>query len=881
MADPDTNEEAQPRKSPPKVPDHDLLRCIGEGSYGEVWLARNSLGTFRAVKVIHCGRFKENDRPYEREFTGLKNFEPLSRGHEGLVDILQVGRDDDAGYFYYVMELADGTAGEKGGKRESEIYPTAHPAASQPEKSELPAEGHSPSVRREEGRGEGLANGFDAAKYRPLTLEDKILANGRRLPVADCIRIATTLADALRYLHERELVHRDIKPSNIIFVDGVPKLADVGLVARTDSARTYVGTEGFVPPEGPGTPRADIYSLGKCLYEMAMGKDRQAFPSPPTLLDELPDRGPLLELNEIINKACDPDPKDRYQSAQAMLQELQLLQGGKSVSRARLQRKRLRLAAAMAIITSICALFAGVIWAVNYQTKPRILFHDDFDGPQLDTNKWTVGQMERRYEGRYGKPSLKAVQSGGEFLLEAKADSEEGFVVSQEGWLELTPDLRRFAPCRLEIELAGELREAKITVALSARTDFPADTGTPSVPLISLEKINGLSGPWPASTMRIDLLPESEAAVVYPNTDRLDEFDIVDLRGLPAWQLQFHCYTVSSRGIAGGLVELRIKRVVVYRLRQPDPLVGRAIELLSGWPVPDALIKDASGKNPVKTLANGAFVTDRASNAASLTVEKSGYELVGVRTPGDSRGRGFVTVVLRKQEFEYGDVVDVIPIDHPVGASIGFRAGTLNLHVNETNSSSALVPVDTVNHTYILDSPHTLKRSYEPAHGLLGFVECGTRLIGISQWPGKLLDLTANPPQVITELKHPDGTRLNWPKGSAFDGEWLWFIENDFMNNRFALHALDLERLAITNSFKSNDRGLYGLAWDGEQFWISSSESGAYPVNREAALRHGTIEMAKGRPIKGRYHALAYDDQGYLWGLEAGRRRICKIKVTD
>lgn len=209
------------------------------------------------------------------------------------------------------------------------------------------------------------------------------------------------------------------------------------------------------------------------------------------------------------------------------------------------------------------------------------------------------------------------------------------------------------------------------------------------------------------------------------------------------------------------------------------------------------------------------------------------------------------------------------------------REGALNLLVNETYRSSILVPVDTANLTWSLDSPHTLKRSHEPANTLMRFVEVGNRLIGISHWPGRLLDLAPNPPQVITELQHPDGSRLNWPKGSAFDGEWLWFIEQDSMNNRYAMHALDIQRLVITNTVRSSDRSIQGLAWDGRQFWISSSGGGAYPVNREAALRHGTIEMAKGRPIKGHYQALACDDQGYLWGLEAGRPRICKIKVTD
>ena len=88
------------------ITDHELLRRIGGGSYGEVWLARNVVGTLRAVKIVHRKTF-DNERPYEREYAGIQKFEPVSRSHEGFVDILQIGRDDAAGYFYYVMELAD------------------------------------------------------------------------------------------------------------------------------------------------------------------------------------------------------------------------------------------------------------------------------------------------------------------------------------------------------------------------------------------------------------------------------------------------------------------------------------------------------------------------------------------------------------------------------------------------------------------------------------------------------------------------------------------------------------------------------------------------------------------------------------------------------
>jgi len=50
---------------PPVIPDHELIRRIGRGSYGEVWLARNALGTWRAVKIVHRAAF-DHDRPYER-----------------------------------------------------------------------------------------------------------------------------------------------------------------------------------------------------------------------------------------------------------------------------------------------------------------------------------------------------------------------------------------------------------------------------------------------------------------------------------------------------------------------------------------------------------------------------------------------------------------------------------------------------------------------------------------------------------------------------------------------------------------------------------------------------------------------------------------------
>src|SRR5262249_31592659 len=160
--------------------------------------------------------------------------------------------------------------------------------------------------------------------YRPHTL--RAGSEHGRLPFEQCLQLGLDLAAALAHLHKHGLVHRDIKPSNIIFVNGIPKLADIGLVTDTDEAKSYVGTEGFIPPEGPGTPQADIYSLGKVLYEISTGKDRRSFPEPATRLGEFADHDRLLEFNEIVLKACQSAPEKRYAAAEQMRSDLLLLE---------------------------------------------------------------------------------------------------------------------------------------------------------------------------------------------------------------------------------------------------------------------------------------------------------------------------------------------------------------------------------------------------------------------------------------------------------------------------------------------------------------------------------------------------------------------------
>jgi Tfp pilus assembly protein PilF len=178
--------------------------------------------------------------------------------------------------------------------------------------------------------------------YSPHTLRSELNQHGA-LPIGRCTEIGHALASALAHLHLNKLVHRDVKPSNVIFVGGAPKLADIGLVAGIDDVRSFVGTEGYIPPEGPGTPSADCYSLGKVLYELSTGHDRTAWPEPPANLAMRSDRERLLELNAILHRACGPEPRERYAGAEEMVADLEQLQNGKSVRHAHQVKRHWRL----------------------------------------------------------------------------------------------------------------------------------------------------------------------------------------------------------------------------------------------------------------------------------------------------------------------------------------------------------------------------------------------------------------------------------------------------------------------------------------------------------------------------------------------------------
>lgn len=316
---------------PPAIPDYELIREIGRGSYGAVWLGRSVTGLYRAIKLVWRASF-EDGQPFEREFRGVREFAAISLQAPRQLALLHVGRNDAEGFFYYVMELADDV---------------------------------------ETGRD------IDPERYRARTLKDAQPPGGRMLAPA-ATALAVELAECLAELHRRKLVHRDIKPSNILFVGGTPKLADIGLVAAarsSDLTLSRVGNPGYMPHDFPGQPSADVYGLGKVFYELATGRHRDDFPALPAGIGAFPDRRELLELNEILTRACAPQPEARYTDADALLEDLRLLQAGKSVRRLRNAERRLsralRWVAVLGVATALAGAGAGVAWKIAQEEAAK------------------------------------------------------------------------------------------------------------------------------------------------------------------------------------------------------------------------------------------------------------------------------------------------------------------------------------------------------------------------------------------------------------------------------------------------------------------------------------------------------------------------------
>lgn len=183
---------------------------------------------------------------------------------------------------------------------------------------------------------------YIAMEYVPRgTLKDRIQHEGQ-LGTRTAVEVAVQIAEALKEAHEHGVIHRDIKPQNVLVTtSGDVKVADFG-IARAASSPTMtrenlaLGTAAYMSPEqATGEkvgPTSDLYSLGAVMYEMLTGEPPYKGNEPLSVAmrhvnDPAPSPGELApgipeDTNDLVVQLLAKDPKDRPESAEALIPAL-------------------------------------------------------------------------------------------------------------------------------------------------------------------------------------------------------------------------------------------------------------------------------------------------------------------------------------------------------------------------------------------------------------------------------------------------------------------------------------------------------------------------------------------------------------------------------
>ena len=190
----------------------------------------------------------------------------------------------------------------------------------------------------------GRSQVYIVMEWVPGRLLRAILNEEKKLPLARAVHLTIGICEALEYIHTHGVAHRDMKPENVMVDehDNI-RLIDFGIAANAGSRRlTFanfsqgMGTPDYISPEQVrgkrGDARSDIYAAGVMLYEMLTGKVPFSGPNPFAVMNDrllnqpVPPRTlePSItpQIQEIIYRALERDPKNRYSSAREFAHDL-------------------------------------------------------------------------------------------------------------------------------------------------------------------------------------------------------------------------------------------------------------------------------------------------------------------------------------------------------------------------------------------------------------------------------------------------------------------------------------------------------------------------------------------------------------------------------